>query len=121
VNNKINDNHEDNKNTKKPIKMTKKTEKNTAPNPQANTGVHIKLMIVLDPRNLILEKAFFNCCNGIVKNSPYNIRNRNGITKVSAYCSIMSACTNKRPKPIANSMIKVCSLSNVPIKNSPFT
>src|SRR5699024_10318247 len=78
-------------------------------------------MIVLDPRNLILEKAFFNCCNGIVKNSPYNIRNRNGITKVSAYCSIMSACPNKRPKQIANSMIKVCSLSNVPIKNSPYT
>src|SRR5699024_2174860 len=78
-------------------------------------------MIVLDPRNLIFEKAFFNCRNGIVKNNPYNIKNRNGITKVPAYCSIMFACPNKRPKPTANSMIKVCSLSNVPINKSPFT
>src|SRR5690625_7660055 len=77
-------------------------------------------MIVLDPRNLILEKAFFNCCNGIVKNSPYNIKNRNGITKVSAYCSIMFTCPNKRPNPTANSMIIVCSLSNNTINSSLF-
>jgi len=77
------------------------------PKPQANTGVDIKLIIVLAPRNLIFEKAFFNCCNGIVKNNPYSINNRNGITKVSAYCSIMFTCPNNRPKPTANRMMMV--------------
>src|SRR5690625_892748 len=75
-------------------------------------------MIVLDPRNLIFEKAFFNCCNGIVKNNPYSINNRNGVIRFSAYCSMMFTCPNKRPKLTANNIIKVCSLSNTPIKNS---
>lgn len=54
----------------KPIHKAGWSDKKIAPNPQANTGVHIKLMIVLEPRNLIFKNAFFNWCSGIVKNNP---------------------------------------------------
>src|SRR5699024_12071261 len=77
-------------------------------------------MIVLDHRNLIFEKALYNCCNGIVKNNPYSINNRKGVMRFSAYCSITFTCPNMRPKPTANNIIKVCSLSNIPIKIQSF-
>src|SRR5699024_5307217 len=102
----------------KPINKEGKSDKKTELKPQANIGAQIKLMIVLNHRNVIFKKTFINCCNGIVKNNAYSINNRNGVIRFSAYCSMMFTCPNKRPKLTANNIIKVCSLSNTPIKNS---